>query len=235
MILIGSETAEGITSVRDPRIAAFFEQSVAKEFPFLQREGQAKAVETGLGPGVLFHFTGPNKAGVAMVADVYVTLFETSGLYLAHVAPKPIAEKRRSVIQAVFASLAKSRRQLDLKLLGAWQNSDYRRTDSSSRAARAAVLSRTAYSYFVFLENGGFVFVQTSSMAGGTADLDILISGNSADARRGTWWTDGNKVHLAYDQGEVQEYLYKVEGGVPVVLEMNPHSGPPTLYQKLRR
>ncbi|GEM_PF-5611791 len=233
-IVLGGEEAEGVTSVRDARVVRFFEQSIAKAVPLLRRVGEVKAADTALGPGITFSFAGKNPAGHEVEADVYVTLHQGTGIYLAHIAPAALVGKRRPVIQQVFASLRKSARQQDQALIGKWEKSEYRRTDSSGALGRAGTLSRTAYTYFVFLDDGRFAFIQTSSMSGNTANLGVIASSKSSDAERGTWWTDSGKLNLAFENSDSAVFSYKVERGIPTVLELITPAGSSTLYRLLR-
>jgi hypothetical protein len=232
-IVLGGEEAEGVTSVRDARVVRFFEQSITKAVPQLRRVGEVRAADTALGPGITFSFAGRNSAGHEVEADVYVTLHQGTGIYLAHLAPPAWVGKRRPVIQQVFASLHKSARHIDPALVGTWEKSDYRRTDSSGALGRSGTLSRTAYTYFVFLDDGRFAFIQTSSLSGNTANLGVIASSKSADAERGTWFTASGKLNLAFENGDSAVFSYKVERGVPTVLELITSKGASTLFRLL--
>jgi hypothetical protein len=225
LLLMGAQEAEGVTSPTDARVAEFFAGQLRQLVPTLKQMGVAETLNTGLGKAAVFTFEGADTQGLEMRVKVFVTLYEGSGIFLTHLAPKKSAGKREAQTRSIFTSLRQGPRQVDAALVGTWRRSQYIRTSPGGSAS----MSNTTWFYYVFQADGTFAYIASSRTFGNTADLGIIANSSGNDVTRGRWQvTQNGTLRLSYD-GKEEVLAYKVyRNGV----DIGPPGAKPTFYDR---
>lgn len=204
---LAGEEAEGISSVQDPRVAAYLESQLRQWQPKLQRLPGARTIETGLGEAAVLAFDVPG-AGLRM--EAYAVLHDGSAVIMLHAAREDLLAKRLPEMNRLFASLTRGQAPpaAEAGLVGLWRRSQYIRT---SPGGPPGIISSTTYFFFQFAADGSFRYVERDRISGNTADLGVILSHDSgAQVRTGRWSAADGVLKLNWADGTVESLAYAV-------------------------
>lgn len=205
---LAGEEAEGINSVRDPRVAAYLEGQLRQWQPKVQRLPGARTLQTGLGEAAVLAFEVPG-AGLRM--EAYAVLHDGSAVIMLHAAREDLLTKRQTEMSRLFASLTRGQMPpaaAEAGIVGLWRRSQYVRT---SPGGPPGTISSTTYFFFQFAADGSFQFVERDRISGNTADLGVILSRDSgAQVRTGRWSTADGVLKLNWSDGTVENLPYTV-------------------------
>jgi len=203
--IVGGQEAEGVRRPDDPAVMQFF----AQQFPRLRRAGDTESLGTSLGRGVVFRLEGSVK-GREIVTTIYVVLHEDLGLFLAHVATRESAERRRGIARKIFSSFAWGTPRIDEALVGVWTRTRSSGSDVTSSGYIGSSTSRT----WRFGSDGRFTYGATSRIFGhveGAGGQTTLDSGEDKGVLEGgRWYVQGNRLQLVWSDGSEDTYIYSV-------------------------
>lgn len=207
--LLLSESANGITSVEDPRVIPYLEAQLAQLAPFLRRGGQPESVSTANRPGIALHWSGQNPFGLAVRAFMQATILKG---YVLALGDQAKINARETTVRAIFASLDAGEGQHDPVLVGAWKFWSYHGSADGRYGSETSRQFR--------LQADGFCFWSSSSESSGSfAGRDSfgnttwtggLAGQNSSGIRRGRWTGGGGELNVVWDDGSTAYWKYQV-------------------------
>ncbi len=204
---LAGENAEGIGSVRDPRVAAYLESQLRQWQPKIQRLPGVRTLRTGLGEAAVLAYQVP-EAGLKM--EAYAVLHDGSAVVMLHAAREDLLAKRQPEMSRLFSSLAQEQAPAaaaEAGIVGAWRRSQYIRTSPGT----GGVISSTTYFIFEFAADGSFRFVERDRISGNTADLSVILGRDSgAQVRGGRWRADNGMLLLQWADGTVERLPFSV-------------------------
>lgn len=207
---LAGEEAEDISSVQDPRVAAYLEGQLRQWQPKLQRLPGARILQTGLGEAVVLAFEVPG-AGLRM--EAYAVLYDGSAIVMLHAAREDLLTKRQPEMSRLFASLTRGQAPspsaaAEAGITGLWRRSQYIRTNPGGSPG---TISSTTWFFFHFTADGSFRFIERDRISGNTADLGVILSRDSgAQVRTGRWSASGGVLKLSWSDGTVENLPYAV-------------------------
>lgn len=208
LVFFGEDT-EGVTSVTDPRVAAYLETQLRQLFPWLTGRPSSRGVTTGLGPAAAYLYRGKAADGADLAVESYVVLHGGSAIVLVHAARHDLFTKRQPQVTSLFSSLSQSARtQIDPKVVSLWRRSASVRTGTGGGGGS---ISGTTWYYLSFQPDGVFHYAERDRMFGNTADLGVVVSGDSGvKTRKGKWTTSQGVLELVWEDGTAERFTYLV-------------------------
>ncbi len=207
---LAGEEAEGISSVQDPRVAAYLDDQLRQWQPKVQRLPEVRKLTTALGEAVVLSYEVP---GAGLKIEAYVALHDDSAIVMLHAAREDLLAKRQPEMSRLFASLTRGQTpppapSAAAGIVGLWRRSQYIRT---SPGGSPGTISSTTYFFFHFAADGTFRFIERDRISGNTADLGVILSRDSgAQVREGRWSDAGGALKLSWADGTVENLPYSV-------------------------
>jgi hypothetical protein len=205
LLLLGSEPAPGIASSTDPRVSSFLEDQLRRLFPVVKRVRNPEPFATPLGTGAAITFESV-QGGVELRQRIYVLVHEQTGIFLAHIARRDIADKRDASARQIFTSFRRSEPQVDQALLHTWRRENYSRSNDATSS-----VSNSTNIYWRFLPDGTVLYSTRSQTFADTAGLGVTASADSSSGvARGKYWTQNGVLNITWSDGTRETYEYNV-------------------------
>jgi len=209
VLVFFGEDAEGVTAATDPRVTAYLEAQLRKLFPGLTGPPSSRGITTGLGPAAAYLYRGKAADGADLAVEFHVVLHGGSALVLVHAARHDLFTKRQPQVTSLFSSLSQSAKtQIDPKVVSLWRRSASVRTGAGGGGGS---ISGTTWYYLSFQPDGVFHYAERDRMFGNTADLGVILSGDSGvKTRKGKWTTSQGVLELVWEDGTSERFTYLV-------------------------
>lgn len=198
IFMIGyEEDVEGISDPGAPEVVQYFQQGL----PGLRPAGSPQRLGTGLGLGAVLTFSG-FMGGSQVRQRTYVTLYEGTGIYLAHLAAANLAPRRDAALQGVFQSFSWGEPEADLAVLGTW----YRESTTESGDFYSTLME-----WYQFAEGGQMAYTWKRSTSVGIGEPQTLA---------GRWQAVAGELEVELDNGDAWAFSYALtqnSEGTPVL------------------
>ncbi|MCP5046039.1 MAG: hypothetical protein GY940_02635 [bacterium] len=101
---IGFVPAQGITSINDPQVKAYFDNAMAQQRN-IKRTGAGSPVQSTFGPAILLNYQGTASDGSSGQIGIYCVIRNNFALYLMHAGPYGSYSNRKADALNIFRSL----------------------------------------------------------------------------------------------------------------------------------
>jgi hypothetical protein len=210
--LILGDTAEGITSPADARVAAYLDGKMRQLSPVLRRTGGSTPVKMSSGQGALYVWKGKNAQGKEVQARAYSCIVKNFGLGLVALGISGHVDARDREIRRIFASFAFGKGKKDAALVGKWvlRNTHSMQNDSvwETDWSRAKAVSENR-SWLTFSADGTWKRLDKYHMIAGAGDLWIEDKRNTVS--EGTWNAGDGVLFMMWKDGSWDDFKYKVD------------------------
>jgi hypothetical protein len=210
-----ADSAQGVTTAEDPRVAAHLDAQWLQFVPFLRRAGEIEKIPAGTAPGILGRWEGTNPDGVKVQAQALTTILKGYGISVLALGDIKLVQSREKELRGIFGSLAAGAGEKDPQVVGAWKFWSYSGSSSGNYG--------TERSRFMALQADGTAIwkgrTESSASVKGRDSLgnDTFVggvAGQSGDNNRGTWSAGDAKLFVTWQDGSSSAWSYRL-GGTP--------------------
>jgi hypothetical protein len=211
--LVAAESAEGVTSIEDPRVLAYLDLQISRLAPFLQRAGPGEKIPCATAPGLRAQWEGKNVKGLSVQAQGFATILKGCGVVLFALGEQARLKTRDAALRKMFSSFAAGEGQKDPQLVGKWQFWSYTSTSDGSfgteRSRVMALKSDGTCAWFSRSESSG-TFKEKDSLGDSKWVAGVAGSGSGADT--GAWSAGDGKLFIQWKDGSIGQWDYTLSG-----------------------
>ena len=206
--------AQGIVSPDDPRVVQYFNQQIAQIAPFLVPSSEPEHLRPGAAPGIRLAWAGTNPMGMAVRANLFVTILKGYAVGVLALGDKSRVSGRDATVREIFYSLAAGAGQKDPVVVGAWRFWSYKGSSDGrfgTTTDRRFVLQPDGSCAWTSSGESSGTFKGTNSLGENTWTGGVAgQSGGGVD--RGQWSAANGELYVLWSNGNSSKWNYQVTG-----------------------